>query len=597
MQIVSFDHYDNLADGNRIRIEPIPPNRGFIYDRNGTVLAENLPTFQLTLVPEEIVDINNTIATLKQIIPISKEQVESFKKRRKRFNSFEQIPLIMNLNESALANIAANLVHLKGVHIRARLSRHYPYSGNLVHTVGYVGSINDRELQQIDTKSYSGTSHIGKTGIELSLEDVLLGQVGYRQVLVNAEGRTLEVIEEDAPRSGSDVTLTIDAKLQAIAIEAMQGRRGAIIAIDPNNGEILTMLSSPTFDGNGFSQGLTQAEFDLLLNNKDKPLLNRALAGSYPPGSTIKPMLGLAGLELGKIRHQHTSFCPGFFKLPNNPRPYRDWQREGHGTVDLEESIEVSCDIFYYELALELGIDSMHDYLKQFQLGSVINPGIAGSKRGVLPNKEWKKSNFKSPGDQAWFPGETVIAGIGQGYMLTTPLQLATATAITAMRGEYVHPHLIKDISNLNQLNLSEDRRNQINNTLDQDTSIAVVAKDYNWRKVIKGMEDVMTGFKGTARNVQRKTDISIAGKSGTAQVFSLGEDEEYDESELEERLRDHALFIAFAPIDNPQIAVAVIIENAGGGSTTAGPVAVQVIEEYLSKTPAVNQSTANINH
>jgi len=390
----------------------------------------------------------------------------------------------------------------------------------------------------------------------------------------------IEVIEENAPKSGADIYLTIDAGLQKTALDAMDGRRGAVVAIDPNNGDILTLLSSPVFDGNGFSQGLSQKAFDALLDNNDKPLLNRALAGSYPPGSTIKPMLGLAGLELGKVSHEHTSYCPGFFKLPNNERPYRDWKREGHGRVNLNESIEQSCDIYFYELALELGIENMHNFLKQFQLGSPINPGIEGSKRGVLPNKAWKRRNFRNAADQVWFPGETVIAGIGQGYMLTTPLQLATATAIMAKRGEYNPPHLLQQLET--DSDISTEREQTIKQQLQPEQSIALTAKNYNWNEVINGMHAVVNGKQGTARGIKRQIDFTMAGKSGTAQVFTLGEDQEYDEEELEERLRDHALFIAFAPVKEPKIAVAVIVENGGGGSSTAAPVATEVIKAYM---------------
>jgi len=321
LQIINYEHYSTLATGNRIRIEPIPPNRGLIFDRNGKILAENLPTFELVMIPEEVGDLDDALTAINEYIALNEEQVERFKKRRKRYRSFEQIPVLHKLDDNQLATVAANLVHLKGVYIRARLARHYPQQGQLVHTIGYVGSINDREIKNIDTTAYAGTSHIGKTGIEQAFEEQLLGKVGYRQVLVNAQGRMLEVIEEQSPESGANLYLTIDAGLQKTALDALNGRRGAAIAIDPNNGEILAQVSSPVFDGNGFSRGLSQAEFDKLLTDKDKPLLNRALSGSYPPGSTVKPMLGLAGLELGEVTHQHSSYCPGFFKLPENERP------------------------------------------------------------------------------------------------------------------------------------------------------------------------------------------------------------------------------------------------------------------------------------
>ena len=577
LQVTNHQYYSDLSAGNRIRIEPIPPNRGLIYDRNGVVLAENIPTFELVIIPEETKDITATIADIEQFIDLSDEQKSRFQRQKKRYRSFEKIPLLHHLSEEDVAAIAANMTDLPGVHIRARLSRYYPLGPETVHVVGYMGGINDKDLQRIDSRAYSGTSYIGKTGIEQTFENKLLGKVGYRQVLTNARGRMLEVIQDDPPTSGENLHLTIDISLQSRAAEIMQDRRGAIVALNPQNGEILALVSSPSYDGNGFSKGLTQAEFDLLLNNPDKPLLNRAISGLYPPGSTVKPMIGLAGLELGKTNKAHTSYCPGFFKLPENERPYRDWKRSGHGHMNLFSAITQSCDVYFYELALELGIDRLHDYLQQFMLGESIDPGIRGSKKGILPSRNWKKENFKNPADKVWFPGETVITGIGQGYMLTSPLQLATATAIVATRGDYHQPHLIKRIDQDYQIDFSEEKEH----------FTAVRARKENWDEIIASMESVVHGKKGTARHISNGLNFKMAGKSGTAQVFTLGEDQEYDADELAERLRDHSLFIAFAPINNPQIAVAVIVENGGGGSSVAAPIASQVIQAHIASLAA----------
>jgi penicillin-binding protein 2 len=572
LQVVNHQHYSELSAGNRIRIEPIPPNRGLITDRNGVVLAENIPTFELVIIPEETQDMEATLDQIQELIPFTQEQRERFYRQRKRYRSFEKIPVLHHLDEKSVASIAADMINLDGVQIQARLSRHYPLGPQTVHVVGYMGGLNDKDLNRIDQRAYAGTSYIGKTGIEQTLEEHLLGKVGYRQSLANAQGRLLEVIEEQTPESGLNIQLTLDAGLQTIATEALGNRRGAVVALNPQNGEILAMVSSPAYDGNGFSRGLSQAEFDQLLNNKDKPLLNRALSGQYPPGSTIKPMLGLAGLQLGKTHRTHSTYCPGFFKLPENERPYRDWKRQGHGRVNLFGAITESCDVYFYELALELGIDRMHDFLQQFMLGELIEPGIKGSKKGILPSREWKQSNFKNPADKVWFPGETVIAGIGQGYMLTSPLQLATATAITAMRGEFHQPHLLKRLGQDYQLDFSDESRH----------FKAVQAEPQHWDEVIGGMESVMHGLKGTARHVGLGLDFRMAGKSGTAQVYTLGEDEKYNADEIEERLRDHSLFIAYAPVEEPKIAVAVIIENGGGGSSVAAPVAKEVIVNHL---------------
>jgi len=559
LQISNHEYYSDLSAGNRIRIEPIPPNRGLIYDRNGVVLAENVPTFELVIIPEETEEIEDTIASIEQFIELSDEQKARFQRQRKRYRSFEKIPLLHHLSEEDVAAIASNTADLPGVHIRARLSRFYPLGPETVHVVGYMGGINDKDIQRIDNRAYSGTSYIGKTGIEQTFEDQLLGKVGYRQVLTNARGRMLEVIQEDAPTSGEDLQLTLDISLQSMASEIMQNKRGAVVALNPQNGEILALVSSPAYDGNGFSKGLTQAEFDLLLDNPDKPLLNRAITGQYPPGSTIKPMIGLAGLELGKTNKAHTSYCPGFFKLPENERPYRDWK--------------------------ELGIDRLHDYLKLFMLGESINPGIRGSKKGLLPSREWKRNNFKNPGDKVWFPGETVITGIGQGYMLASPLQLATATAIVATRGEYHQPHLIKRVGKNYQIDFSDESKH----------FTSVRARKENWDEIIASMEAVVHGKKGTAQHISTDLNFQMAGKSGTAQVFTLGEDQEYDAEELAERLRDHSLFVAFAPIKDPEIVVAVIVENGGGGSSVAAPIASEVIQAHFANTSENNSIDNNV--
>lgn len=575
LQVLNFQHYSELSAGNRIRIEPMPPNRGLIYDRYGKKLAENIPSFEVVIIPEETPNVDETLDAIEKFIPFSSEQRERFNTNRKRYRSFEQVPLLHHMDEQSVAAIAANIPDLPGVHVRARLTRHYPLAEESVHVVGYMGGINDRDLERIDKRAYAGTSYIGKTGIEQTFEQYLLGKVGYRQLLANAQGRLLDVIEEQTPESGSDLQLTIDAGLQAVALDALRDKRGAVVAIDPTNGEILTMVSSPAYDGNGFSRGLTQAEYNVFLDDTDKPLLNRAISGNYPPGSTVKPMIGLAGLQLNKTHRAHSTYCPGFFKLPENERPYRDWKREGHGRVNLFGAITESCDVYFYELALELGIDNMHDFLRNFKLGEHIDPQIRGSRKGILPSRAWKRNNFKNPADKVWFPGETVIAGIGQGYMLASPLQLATATAITAMRGEYHQPHLVKRIGSDYQLDFTDDSKH----------FLSVKADARHWDEIISGMESVMHGLKGTARHIGKELDFRMAGKSGTAQVFTLAEDAEYIAEELDERLRDHSLFIAFAPIDDPKIAVAVIVENGGGGSSVAAPIARDLILEHLNKT------------
>ncbi|NNF52509.1 MAG: penicillin-binding protein 2 [Gammaproteobacteria bacterium] len=574
LQVLNFEHYSALSLGNRIRIEPVPPIRGLIFDRNGVVLAENLPSYQLELIGEQVQDLEDTLGRLQELALVDDADLVRVRERLARSRKFESIPLRFRLSDEEVARFAVQRQHFPGVEIRARLARHYPLGEQAVHAIGYVGALSDQDLQRLDPTSYAGTSHVGKVGIERAYEDLLHGEVGYRQVLVNAQGRALQVIENNPPVPGMNLHLTLDADLQLAAFEALQDHRGAVVSIDPRDGGILAFVSTPGFDPDQFGAGLSRADFSALNNDPDKPLFNRAMRGNYPPGSTIKPMLALAGLHHRATTPAHSTFCPGFFQLPGHERKYRDWKREGHGNVDLIDAIAESCDVYFYEMALELGIDRLESYLATFGLGQATGIDILGEKAGLLPSRDWKRRNFSKPADQAWFPGETVIAGIGQGFMLTTPLQLAHFSATLAARGARLQPHLLA---------ATED---PVSGARDARLPIPLQSAGSNepgyWNLVLAAMEEVVHGEKGTARAIA-PTNYRMAGKTGTAQVYAIAQEEEYDAEALEERLRDHALFIAYAPVTEPSIAIAVIVENAGSGSSAAAPVARSVFDRYFA--------------
>jgi penicillin-binding protein 2 len=477
--------------------------------------------------------------------------------------------LRFRLTDDEIAEFALQRPRFQGVDFQPRLIRHYPHGEIAAHAIGYVGAITTDDLARLPVAEYAGTAHTGKSGVEFRNETLLHGNAGHQQVVTNARGRQVPADPRDltqtlAPRvpgePGDNIHLTLDLDLQMVAARAMAGMRGSVVAIDPQNGEVLAMVSTPAFDPNLFAIGMSAAEFNALQYDLDKPLFNRALRGSYPPGSTIKPMLSLAALETGATNLTRRNFCPGYYSLPGSSHRYRDWKPEGHGSVDLHDAIEQSCDVYFYSISRDIGIDRMHFYLDQFGLGRLTGIDLAGEKEGLLPSTEWKRGAFQARADQVWFPGETVIASIGQGYMLATPLQL--------------EPHIVSAVENA----ITGER------TSIEPTPLEPVKIDneFYWESVVEGMHDVMQGEAGTARAVGRGAPYSMAGKSGTAQVFSVAQDEEYDAETVEERLRDHALFIAFAPLEEPKIAVAVVIENGASGSRIAAPIARAVMDQHL---------------
>ncbi|MEJ2603310.1 MAG: penicillin-binding protein 2 [Gammaproteobacteria bacterium] len=575
LQIIEHDHFADLSQGNRVRIEPVPPTRGLIYDRQGIILAENVPTYQLELVPEQVDDTDATLQALIAEGLVGEDELPRIRMMLDNSQRFTPVPLRYRLEEPELAQFAIARPRFPGVDIQARLIRHYPFDSAAVHAIGYVGGLSRDELDQMeDTAAYAGTTQIGKTGIEQQFEQLLHGDVGHRQVIVNARGRTLGHVPGEEPRPGHNVYVSLDIELQLVAEEALAGRRGAVVALDPRNGEVLALVSTPGYDPNAFAAGMKPKEFRALSTDRDQPLFNRAVRGRYPPGSTIKPMLGFAALEEGISGLNHNLFCRGHFSLPGSSHRYRDWKPQGHGLMNLHDAITQSCDVYFYQMSTEMGIDTMHDYLTGFGLGSRTGIDIPGETAGVVPSRAWKKEKFSSRANQVWFPGETVIASIGQGYMLTTPLQLAAATAAVASRGVRFRPHLALGY---------EDSLEGTFHRYEPDALTPVAADDpIHWEVIINAMRDVMQGESGTARAVGMNAPYSMAGKSGTAQVFSVGQDEEYNEDEIDERLRDHALFVAFAPVEAPRIAVSVIVENGSSGSRTAAPIARVVMDKWL---------------
>jgi penicillin-binding protein 2 len=582
LQILDYELFAEQSQGNRYRIEAVPPTRGLIYDREGRVLAENLPAYQLEMIPEQVADIDDTLSRLAALQLIAAEDIAHFKELAGSGPRFKPVTLNLRLTDKEIANFAIQRPHFQGVDFQPRLVRHYPYGPAVAHAVGYVGALSKEDLQRLGGSAYAGTAHTGKTGVESRYEEQLHGDVGYNNVVTNALGRQVPgdsrdlrnaLPDNESPAPGDDIYLSLDLDLQLIATRALEGYRGAVVAIDPWSGEILALTSAPSFDPNLFAVGMSTSQYAALQDNLTRPLFNRAIRGAYPPGSTIKPMLAIAALESGATNLQHTTMCRGYYMLPNSTHRYRDWKPEGHGRMDLLEALTQSCDVYFYEISLDLGIDNMHKYLDMFGLGHATGIDISGEHDGLVPSREWKQRTF-SDYDRRWYNGETVIASIGQGYMLATPLQLASAIAAVATRGTRYEPRLVAASQNT----LTGER------TMYPPKKLADIKlnNDQSWDTTIAGMHAVMQGARGTARAAGANAKYQMAGKSGTAQVFSVAQEEEYDEELVDLLLRDHALFVAFAPLDDPRIAVAVVVENGSSGSRVAAPIARQIMDEYL---------------
>jgi len=580
LQVVRHEYFAELSQGNRIRIEPIPPPRGLILDRKGEPLALNRPAYQLEVTREQTPDLDAALAGLVDLGLLPAEDVARTKRTIMARRVFEAVPIRLQLSELELARFAVHRPDFPGVEIRPRLTRLYPHGGVGVHALGYVGAISEDDQKRIDVSKYLGTTLIGKLGIERNYEDVLHGETGYQQLLVNAQGRRVDRVglkapdlQRKEPIAGNDLILTIDHKLQEASEAALGTQRAAVVAIDPHNGDILAFVSTPTFDPNGFARGLTVPEYRALADNPDKPLIDRALRGVYPPGSTIKPFVALAALQYGVTHPQDVRLCRGAWQFPGSSHRYRDWKKTGHGSVDMHKAIAQSCDTYFYAVSDQIGIDRFHDFLVEFGFSDKVGIDILGERTGLVPSRAWKKKAFRKKELQVWFPGETVIAGIGQGYMLVTPLQLAHATATMAMRGRQFQPRLVRAVRNSKTGKVAELAPRRLPDVVVDDPKY--------WDAVIGGMVGVMQPG-GTAYRSQIGAKYQIAGKTGTAQVFSIGQNEKYNEAEIDERLRDHGLFIAFAPAEAPKIAVAVVIENGRHG-TAAAAIARKVLDAYLA--------------
>lgn len=579
LQIVRHDYYTDLSQGNRVRIEPIPAARGLIYDRNGEVLAANQPAFQLELVREEVPDLDAALAGLVRIGLLPRDDVDDVKRAAKSRRSFDSVPVRLRLSEDEIARFAVRRFEFPGVDIKTRLARSYPHGEVAVHALGYVSAISEQDLTRIDRAAYTGTTLIGKLGVESAFEKELHGMNGFREVLVNSQGRSVQRegalvqdLDHSNPTAGKDLILALDLNVQRAAEEALGANRGAVVALDPRNGDVIALVSRPGFDPHLFGRGLTRVEYDTLQNNIDKPLFNRAVRGVYPPGSTIKPVIALAGLAHGVVVPEHTRYCRGFFTLPGSRHRFRDWKPQGHGTVNLREAIAKSCDVYFYALSEAIGVDRMSEALGRFGIGKPTGLDIGGEKSGLLPSREWKQRAFSRPAEQVWFPGETVIFGIGQGYLLATPLQLAQMAAIVGARGTNFKPRLV--------VGLRDPATGDVHRLEPARGEDVRLGDAQQWEFMVNGMVAVTHG--GTATASARGALYSIAGKTGTAQVFSVAQNEKYDEKKIDERLRDHAWFVAFAPSDNPRIAISVLVENGRSGSGAAAPIARKVMDAWL---------------
>ncbi|MES2719936.1 MAG: penicillin-binding protein 2 [Pseudomonadota bacterium] len=560
LQMVQHDTYVTLAENNRIHLEAISPPRGFIYDRNGVLLADNRPVFALVINRQIAGDLDQLIARLKPVLQLSDEEVARFKKRLRVSRRFDSVPIRSRLSEEDLARFSEARYDFPGVNTEIEVSRYYPYGELFAHVIGYVSRISEEEEKTLDPAIYDGTNLIGKIGIEKHYESALHGRVGYQHVETNAYGKQIRVLKKTPPVRGTDLTLSLDVKLQQIAHEQLAGRRGAVVAIDPRNGGVLAFVSNPGFDPNLFVGGIPGALYRGLRDHEDRPLYNRALQGIYPPGSTIKPHEGLGGLHYGLVNWSYRIADPGFFSLPGDSHRFRDWKKGGHGIVDLYRAVEISCDIYFYQLSDRMGVDRFHDWMMQFGFGSKTGIDLVNEKSGTLPSVAWKRKRLRAP----WYRGEMMSVGIGQGYFTATPLQIALSTAIIANKGHILRPQMVKSSAGPNPVLIKPQ----------PTTRVAYNGPPEDWDNMHEAMRRVVHGS-GTATHLRyNMKGYEMAGKTGTAQVKGIKQNEKYDESKMDARHLDHAWFMGFAPVINPTIAVAVLVENGKHGGTTAGPIA-----------------------
>jgi penicillin-binding protein 2 len=573
LQVIQHDHYRSKAEDNRISIVPIAPNRGLIIDRNGVVVARNYSGYTLEIFPRRVKSVEATIDEVSELIEITPRDRARFKRLMVETRNPESLPIRVRLSDEEVAKFAAKRYRYEGVEIKARLFRQYPFGDVGSHVIGYMGRINQADQQRLEEEgidaNYRGTDYIGKSGVEASYERELHGTTGFEQVEIDAAGRGIRTLSRTPAVSGQHVVLTLDMQLQRVAENAFGERRGALVALEPGSGAVLALVSKPGFDLNLFVDGIDPQHWAELNNSPDRPLNNRAIAGVYPPGSTFKPFMALAALELGKRRPSSTIHDPGYFVFGD--RRFRDSKPGGHGIVDLYKSIVVSSDTYYYQLANEMGIDAIAGFMKQFGLGSLTGIDLHGEAAGVLPSPEWKIKRFRRPEQQRWFPGETISIGIGQGYNAYTPIQLAQAMATLAAHGSMYRPRVVGHI---------ENPRTRERKSFDPELTAQVPLR----REWVEFVKRAMAGVnkEGTGARAFAKAEYTSGGKTGTAQVIAIKQGERYDEAKVAERHRDHSLFIAFAPLDNPIIALAVVVENGGFGARAAAPISRTVLDYYL---------------
>ena len=581
LQVVRYEEYKLLAEGNQARIEYIPANRGLILDRNGSVLAENQPSYQLELVRERVADLEATIRGLVSIGVIPGELFDDVLREARSRRVFESVAIQRRLTEEQIAAFAVHRHEFPGVEIHSRSTRHYPYGSLGVHALGYVGTISETDLKRIDETAYRGTMVIGKRGVEGAREAELHGVNGFREILVNAQGRSVQdqaalelALRERKPQAGADLILSLDLPTQQAAEQGFEGRRGSAIALDPNTGDVLAFVSLPGFDPSLFGRGITSREYRALEADIDKPLFNRAIMGTYPPGSTVKPVLGMAGLAYNKVGANEPHFCPGYFQVPNSSRRAREGRGGVHGAVDMRTAISKSCDVYFYSLALELGVDLIHEFLLPFGFGRLTGIDIAGEVSGNLPSREWKRKRFggTDPSEGVWYPGDTVNFGIGQGFMNVTLMQLAQVTAVLAAQGKVFQPRLVTGVR--------DPQSGDIQRIEPVSLPHVPGGTPEQWKVIMEGMRETM--ISGTARAIAKSAAYTMAGKTGTAQVFTVAQNQSVSAVVQNERLRDHSWFIAFAPAEDPKIAVAVLVENGGFGASAAAPIARSIFDAYL---------------
>ncbi|TDQ57874.1 peptidoglycan glycosyltransferase /cell elongation-specific peptidoglycan D,D-transpeptidase [Mesocricetibacter intestinalis] len=574
LQVLDYDKYQTRSNGNRIKLLPVPPTRGLIYDRSGKLLAENLTHFGLYIIPEKVENLDRTFDELREIVGLTDEDLLKFNKERRRSSRYTPILLKADLSEEQIARFAVNQYSFPSLDIRPYFERHYLYGEPLTHILGYVAKINDKDAERLKKEekeaNYAGTADIGKLGIERYYEERLHGRAGYEQVEINNRGKVIRKLSEQPPVAGQSIHLTIDLELQLFITELLNGQKGAAVVLDPQDSSILAMVSSPSYDNNLFVGGISGSDYTKLLNDPDRPLYSRATQGAYPPASTVKPFMAVAALTEGVITQSTSIFDPGYWMLPNSTKRFRDWKKSGHGNTDLQKAITESSDTFFYQVAYKMGIDRMAEWMKRFGFGMPTGIDLHEETAGIMPTREWKQKKYKKP----WVIGDTIPVGIGQGYWIATPLQLAKATAVLINNGKVNTPHLMKemhgaDIEYYHDPLLYEDIREP--------------KKEY-WEAAKRGMYNVINSAAGTGRKAFAGAAYDAAGKSGTAQVFSLKENQTYNAGQLRKELHDHAWFTAYAPYQQPKVVVAIILENAGGGSSNAAPVVRRIMDYYLNQ-------------